>query len=196
MINALWAFMVLFGIAWGSVQGLSLAEAMAENAISSTKEAVTLGITMLGVVGMWNGIMEIAKESKLLDKWLICFNPVISFLFPEIPKNHPVRGHIAMNIVANILGLGWASTPAGLNAMKGLATLNENDKRAATNSMCTLLVINISSLQLIPVNIIAYRSEYLSPHPTEIVGPAIIATTISTIVAIIVCKLFSRRKFH
>ena len=115
--------------------------------------------------------------------------------FPNIPKHHPALASITTNIIANILGLGWAATPAGLKAMEELSSKPVEQKGGnlpayvATDEMCTFLVVNISSLQLIPVNIIAYRSQYGSANPAAIVGPAIIATTISTLVGVIWCKI-------
>lgn len=199
MLNYIWAFMVIFGVLYGGIQGGAVIGEVADSAINSAKDAVELCIVMLGVVGMWNGIMNIAKESGLIEKWTKGFDPVISFLFPGIPKEHPVRGDIATNMIANILGLGWAATPAGLAAMKGLSDLAIEQKRwisekYATNEMCTFLVINISSLQLIPMTIIAYRSQYGSANPTAIIGPGLVATLSTTIIAVIFCKVMCMRK--
>ena len=126
------------------------------------------------------------------------------FLFPDIPAGHPSLEYIASNVIANILGLGWAATPFGLKAMKELSSLEEGRRRIssplsrpsgfASNEMCTFLIINISSLQLIPVNIIAYRSQYGSANPTAIVGPAILATAVSTGAAVLFCKIMNRRR--
>ena len=127
-------------------------------------------------------------------------------MFPNIPKGHKAREYITTNFIANIFGLGWAATPAGLKAMKALAELEDermadtgymNKKRGlgiASNEMCTFLIINISSLQLIPINIIAYRNQYGSVNPAIIIAPAIIATAISTIAGIIFCKFMSRKQ--
>lgn len=199
MLNYIWAFMVIFGVLYGGIQGGAVIGEVADSAINSAKDAVELCIVMLGVVGMWNGIMNIAKESGLIEKWTKGFEPVISFLFPGIPKGHPVRGDIATNMIANILGLGWAATPAGLAAMKGLSDLAIEQKRwinekYATNEMCTFLVINISSLQLIPMTIIAYRSQYGSANPTAIIGPGLVATLSTTIIAVIFCKVMCGRR--
>lgn len=117
---------------------------------------------------------------------------MIHFLFPQLPKNHPANKHITTNIIANILGLGWAATPAGLQAMEELAKLEESRrslKGIASNEMCNFLILNISSLQLIPVNVIAYRSQYGSVNPASIVGAGIIATSISTLAGIVYFKI-------
>ena len=194
MLNYVWAFMIIFGVIVGGFRGGDIISLVSGKTIDSAKEAVELCIVMLGVVGLWNGIMNIAKKASLIDKWTKKIEPAISFLFPLIPKEDPVRLDIATNMIANILGLGWAATPAGLRAMEGLARLNRGNSRVATNEMCTLLVINISSLQLIPVNIIAYRSQYGSVDPTGIIGPGLLATLVTTIVAVIFCKLVAGGK--
>lgn len=197
MLNYLWAFMIIAGVLYGGLQGGTIISLVADGALDSAKEAIELCIVMLGVVGMWNGVMNIANEAGLIQKWTKGFDPAISFLFPNLPKKHPVRQEIATNMIANILGLGWAATPAGLRAMKGLAKLEEErggSSGVASNEMCTLLVLNISSLQLIPVNIIAYRSQYGSANPTAVIGPALVATAATTLVAIVFCKMMTIHK--
>lgn len=196
MLNYLWAAMIIIGIVYGSITGNI--EVVGNAAIDSGKDAVSLCITMLGVVTMWTGIMKIATNCGIIAAASRKLSPFITFLFPRLPKNHIVRESITTNFIANIFGLGWAATPAGLKAMKELADLNDNgDNKSykwASDEMCTFLVINISSLQLIPINVIAYRSQYGSVNPTGIIVPAIIATTISTAVGIIFCKVMSRKK--
>lgn len=196
MLNKLWGFMILIGISFGIITGE--VEALSNAAIDSAGEAVSLAITMLGIMAMWTGLIEITRRSGLLNTLTQKLNPLLKFLFPRIPKKHIVNEYIAANIIANLLGLGWAATPMGLKAMKELAALerertsNENVTKAS-DEMCTFLIINISSLQLIPVNIIAYRSQYGSVNPAAVVLPGLIATTVSTIVAIIFCRIMCRR---
>ena len=192
MLNLIWGFMIVGGVIYGGIRGQEIIALVSDGALDSAREAIQLCITMLGVVGLWSGIMNIARESGLIEKWTKGMDSFLSFLFPRIPKDHPVRQDIATNMIANILGLGWAATPAGIKAMKGLAAINKNEKGVASNEMCTFLVINISSLQLIPVNIIAYRSQYGSMEPTAIIGPALLATFVTTLVAIIVCKVINK----
>lgn len=196
MLNYLWGFMVIIGIIVGVFTG-KISD-VGVTTINSTKEAVTLCITMLGVMAFWTGIMNIAKKSGLTDALTKALRPLIRILFPDIPKDAVVNEYIASNMIANILGLGWAATPMGLKAMVELKKLN-HDSEVASCDMCTFLIINISSLQLIPVNIIAYRSQYGSINPAEILGAAIIATTISTIVGIIfsiISRKISKIKSH
>ncbi len=202
-MNYLWAFMILIGIVYGSLTGNL--QSTADAALSSAQEAVQLSLTMCGIMALWVGLMEIAKDAGLVDKIKQSIEPLLHLLFPQIPKNHPAKDPIAVNIIANVLGLGWAATPAGLKAMEELGKLEE-DRRAgrlpgpvrkrgiASNEMCTFLIINISSLQLIPVNVIAYRSQYGSVNPAAIVGPAIVATAVSTVVAIIFCKIMDGKR--
>ena len=182
MLNYLWGFMIIIGIIFGIFNG-KIAEVSAAS-INSSKEAVTLCITMLGIMSMWTGIMRIAKTSGLIDRLIKISRPVIKVLFPDLPYDHVVNEYITTNMIANILGLGWAATPMGLKAMEELSKLNKN-KDIASVDMCTFLIINISSLQLIPVNIIAYRSQYGSVNPTEILVSAIIATFFSTLAGIV-----------
>lgn len=201
-MNYLWGGMILIGIIYGAFTGNM--QAVTDAALASSKEAVTLCITMVGVMSLWVGIMEIARDAGLIQSMSRKIRPFIRFMFPDVPDGHPAQEHITTNIIANFLGLGWAATPAGLSAMSSLEELNVEEcrqlgttkKRApdvASRSMCTFLILNISSLQLIPVNIIAYRSQYGSANPTVIVGPAIIATLVSTIVAVVFCKWKGRK---
>lgn len=202
-MNYLWGGMILIGIIYGTATGNL--KAVTEAAVNSSKEAVNLCIVMAGVTSMWVGIMRIAENSGLIEAMMRKMKPLMKFFFPDLPEEHPAQKHIAMNIIANFLGLGWAATPAGLQAMESLAELEEDrrsgkvpgrirEKGVASNEMCTFLIINISSLQLIPVNIIAYRSQYGSTDPTAIVGPAIAATAVSTLVGCIYCKVKEREK--
>ena len=195
MLNYLWAGMIVIGVVFGAFRG-TMPE-LTEAALESSKDAVSLCITMMGVMSFWTGLMEIATKAGIMDSLTKLFRPVIRFLFPDIPEGHNAKEHITTNIVANILGLGWAATPAGLRAMEALGELNEergHDRAIASDEMCTFLILNISSLQLVPMTIVAYRSEYGSVNPTEIVGPGLVATTISTLIAVLFCKIMHSRR--
>lgn len=197
MLNYIWGGMIVIGILYGSLTGRM--DAVTAAALDSSREAVTLCITMIGVMALWMGLMEIAEKAGLIDKWTRAISPFVSFLFPEIPKEHPARKYISTNIIANVLGLGWACTPAGLKAMEALAELEAQRgnpqyleagrKRTASKEMCIFLILNISSLQLIPVNMIAYRNQYGSANPAVIIAPAILATAVSTLTAVVYCKI-------
>lgn len=182
MLNKLWGIIVLVGIIVAAFTGKIGVAGTA--AIDSSKEAVTLCITMLGVMSMWTGLMNIAKRAGIIDGLTKMLRPILRFLFPNIPKGHVANEYIASNIIANVLGLGWAATPMGLKAMEELRELN-GGKHVASTDMCTFLILNISSLQLIPVNIIAYRSQYGSVSPTSILAMGLIATCISTAAGIL-----------
>lgn len=166
-----------------------------ESFISSSTEAVNLCIFMLGVIGVWNGMMEIAVKSGLMKKIAKTMYPFIHRLFPDIPPRHKANEYIAANMAANILGLGWAATPAGLKAMRELQKLEEGGGRAS-DMMCAFLVLNISSLQLVPINMIAYRSQYGSVNPAAVVLPAICATMISTIAGIVFIKIMEITRYN
>ena len=189
MLNYLWAAMILIGVIWGAFHGTL--DDVTESALSGAKEAVSLCITMLGILSLWSGVLKIAERAGLLKKFSRALRPFIRFLFPQVPDDHPACEAMSTNIIANMLGLGWAATPAGLKAMEQLDRLNEHKGRA-TNAMCTFLILNMSSLQLIPINMIAYRSQYGSVAPASIVMPALLATAVSTIVGIVAAKLFER----
>lgn len=219
MLNFIWAFMILTGVIYGALTGRM--EQVTNAALDSAGEAVSLCITMLGVMALWVGLMEIAQKAGIIARLTRAIQPFISFMFPKIPKEHVAREYIATNLIANILGLGWACTPAGLKAMEELAKLeaergnpeylpySEREagdtkapervrgggqrSRSASREMCTFLILNISSLQLIPVNMIAYRSQYGSVNPARIIAPAIVATFISTLTAVVYCKMKNRQ---
>ena len=211
MLNYIWAGMILLGVIYGVCTGQM--SALTGGALDSAGEAVSLCITMAGVMALWMGLMEIAQESGMITKMTKGIRPFLKFMFPRLPEDHPAGEYIATNLIANVLGLGWACTPAGLKAMEQLAELEkqrtsqtanrqpgpgsgnraENGRRgtgvsAASNEMCTFLILNISSLQLIPVNMIAYRSQYGSANPAVIIAPALAATLFSTVIAVIYCK--------
>ena len=201
-MDLLWAGMLIGGMIYAAFSGNL--EAVTEAILSSAKEAVQLGIGMAGVLAFWTGLMEIAQDCGLVNRLTRSIRPVIRFLFPDIPDGHRAQEYISLNMIANMLGLGGAATPAGLEAMKALEQIEEerrNGRRAgrkrpkgtASNEMCTFLILNISSLQLIPVNMIAWRSQYGSSNPETIVGPALLATVCSTLTAVIYCKWKMRK---
>ena len=182
--------MILLGIVYGAVTGNM--QAVTDAAFASAKDAVTLCITMTGMMALWVGVMEIARGAGLIRKWSEKLKQFIHFLYPGIPIGHKAQEYFAANLIANILGLGSAATPAGLKAMEELAEIKKEKglpEEVASNEMCTFLILNISSLQLIPVSVIAYRSQYGSSNPSAITGAAIAATLVSTATAVIFCKI-------
>lgn len=201
MLNYIWAFMILVGVIYAALTGNMAA--VTDAALGSAGEAVSLCITMAGVMALWMGLMKIAEEAGLIAGLTSGIQPFLSFMFPHLPKDHEARQYIATNFIANILGLGWACTPAGLKAMEALAKLEkergnpeyleERGARTASREMCTFLILNTSSLQLIPVNMIVYRTQYGSSNPAAVIAPAIAATLISTAAAVIYCRCRDRR---
>lgn len=214
----------MIGVVYGALTGNI--GAVGEAAFSSAGEAVELCFTMCGVMAFWVGLMKVAERAGIVAGLTKVIRPFVHFMFPDIPKGHKAEEPISLNIIANVLGLGWAATPAGLEAMKELARLEEErnsnirgsigkmndgmdgkdrvskpvrglqrehresmENDNASNEMCDFLILNISSLQLIPVTMIAYRTQYGSEDPTAIIAPAIAATFCSTFAAIIFCKL-------
>ena len=168
MLNKLWGFMILIGILFAAATG-KIGE-IGTAALDSSKEAVTLCITMLGIMSMWTGLMNIAKKAGIIDALTKALRPVLAFLFP--------------------------ATPVGLKAMEELKKLNHGSHIASAD-MCTFLIINISSLQLIPVNIIAYRSQYGSASPASILGMGLVATIVSTAAGVIfsvIARKVSKKK--
>lgn len=203
MLNYLWAGMIMIGVIFGAFNGKM--PDITNAALDSAKEAVTLCITMMGVMSFWVGIMEIASRAGVIAAASKKLRPLIRFLFPYIPEGHKANEHITTNFIANFLGLGWAATPAGLQGMSALADLEKERREGsapgaaqkpgvASDEMCTFLIMNISSLQLIPVNVIAYRSQYGSANPAGIVGAGIVATAVSTVVAMVYCKVKAKRR--
>ena len=191
MLNYLWAGMIIIGIIYGAFTGKM--PDITNAALDSAKDAVTLCITMVGVMAFWMGIMEIASRAGIIEMASKKMRPLIRFLFPDIPKEHQANQYITTNFIANFLGLGWAATPAGLMAMKELQRLNREERGRASAAMCMFLTVNMTSLQLVTMNILAYRMEYGSQNPAEIIGVGIAATMLTTLVGTLAAKALEGR---
>ena len=190
MLNVIWGFFLIGGILTGAFLGRM--DLVTNAVIDGGRNAVELAFTMAGVVAVWSGILKIAEKGGMIDALAEKMEPFLDFLFPEVPRGHAARRYISANFAANFLGLGWAATPAGLLAMEELAKLNGKTGRAS-NAMCMFLVVNMSSLQLVTVNILAYRAEYGSAAPAEIMGAGIAATLGTTLVGILLAKILEGR---
>ena len=192
MLNYIWGGMIIvaiaYGICTGNIDGIN------EGILDSSKEAITLCISMVGIMCLWMGIMEIALKAGIITKISKAVRPVLVYIFPGLKENDKAIEYIAANFAANILGLGWAATPMGLKAMKEMKKSSDREDGVASDEMCTFLVINISSLQLVPITIIAYRNQYGSVEPTAVIGPGMIASSISTFVGIIFCLYMTKRR--
>jgi len=157
----------------------------------SAKASVNLAMGLIGIMALWLGLMRIAEESGLVKIFARAVRPVMIRLFPEVPADHPAMGAMVMNIAANMLGLGNAATPLGLKAMQELQTLNKV-KDTATNAMATFMALNTSSVTFIPATVIGIRAAANASNPAEIIGPVILATGVSTTVALIAIKILQK----
>lgn len=190
MLNIIWPLFIIISFIYAIFTG-KIAD-VSNGIFESAESAVSLTITFFGTICLWNGVMQIAKKTSLMKKLTKLFSPLISFLFPELRKNSKAYEEISLNMVANLLGLGNASTPLGLKAMETLQ--KENDKKdTLSNSMAMFIVLNTASLQLIPTNVIAIRSSLGSTAPSSIIIPVWIATLVAAIVAIISTKILIKK---
>lgn len=195
MVNYIWAFFIIVGILYSFLVGNT--DIINTEIISSASSSINMILTILPIMCLWLGLMNIAKESGMLDIMSKKISPVIKILFPEIPKNHEVLGLISSNIIMNMLGLGNAATPFGLKAMKSMQSLNKN-KDAASRSMITFLVINTASVTIIPTTVISFRLINGASNPADIVLASIITTVLSCLFGLVldrICYLIWRRKY-
>ena len=195
-LNYIWIALFTIGVIVGVVKLVFLQDydALPEMMdstfkMSNTAFEMTLGLT--GTLTLWMGILKIGEDSGLVDKLARFLSPVLTKIFPEIPKNHPALGSIFMNISANMLGLDNAATPVGLKAMQELQSINEK-KDTASNSMIMFLVLNTSGLTIIPVSIMAYRSKFGAADPADVFIPLLLTTMCSTLVGLLTVSLYQR----
>lgn len=190
MVSYIWAFFIIVGsiylIITGNVSTLN------EEILKGGLGGIKLLSEMMPLLVLWTGIMQIAEDSKLLDKFANLVRPVLSKLFPSLNPNHPAIGYIASNIAANALGLGSAATPFGLKAMASMQNDNKTPD-TATEAMVTFLILNTGGVTIIPTTVIALRLMYNSNNPTEIIITSILATLCSNISGLIY-DYFKRRK--
>ncbi len=190
-MNFIFTFFILLGILLAAIKGdINMVTQTVANAAANGVQQV---IGSIGIITFWLGLAKVAQESGLIELFTRFLEPVFRFLFPSIPRGHPAMGAILMNISANILGLGSAATPFGLNAMKELQKLNPR-KEIASEAMCTFLAINTSGVTLIPTTLLAFRASAGSTNPGEVVGTIIFATFCSTLVAVTADYIFRRRR--
>lgn len=190
MLNILWPIFIILSFIYALIFGK--VDEVNNGIFEALTAAVELSITFLGTMCLWTGIMEIAKQTSLIDKMTNLLKPLINFLFPDLKRNEAAKQEISMNMIANILGLGNAATPLGIKAMKTMQ--KENTKKdTLTNSMMMFIVINTASIQLIPTNVIAIRTSLNSQNATGIILPVWIATIIAAIVGIAFTKFLIKR---
>ena len=195
VLNYIWIAFFLIAFAFGIV-GLimgdtTLFQKMVDATSGSAKTAFQVSLGLTGVLSLWLGIMKIGEKAGMVNMLARMLSPVFTKLFPDIPKNHPVMGSIFMNIASNMLGLDNAATPTGLKAMAQMQELNTK-KDTATNPMIMFLVLNTSGLTIIPTSILAVRSACKAAQPTDVFVPILLATTIATLVGIIITSLWQR----
>lgn len=192
MLSVIWLALILGSVVIGIVQGTLNEVVIAVT--DSAKFALNIAIGIAGIMAFWTGLMRIAEKAGLISKLALLLSPIMRRLFPGVPTDHPAMGAMVMNMAANMLGLGNAATPFGLQAMEELQSLNEK-KNTATDAMCMFLAINTSSIQLIPATAIAFLAAGGATQPTTIVFSGLIATTCSTIAGITCAKLFAKVRF-
>lgn len=191
MVNKIWSLFIIIGIIFCLLT--NKIDTLNNTILNSGKNSLDMIIKIFPVMALWLGIMNIAKKAGLLNKFSQMLYPIMHKVFPEIPKNHESLGFICSNIVANMFGLGNAATPFGLKAMQSLQEINQK-KDTASRSMITFLVINTSGVTIIPTTVISMRMMYESKNPTEIVLACILTTIISLICALIIDRLFAKRR--
>lgn len=186
MINYIWGVFIILGITYSII---NKDPNLTNNLLTSGKNSIDMILTILPLMCLWLGITKIAQASSLLTLVSKKLSKVVRIIFPEIPKDHPAIGYISSNIVMNMLGLGNAATPFGIKAMEKLKELNKN-KDAASRSMITFLVINTSSVTIIPTTVISLRLLHGSIDASEIIPVTILTTFISTFIALILDRIF------
>ena len=190
MVNYIWALLIGMGIIYSFLSGN--VDVINNSILTNANEALDLILNLLPIIVLWTGILKIAEDSGLLDIFAKLLNPILSKLFPDISKDNKALGYISSNIAANMLGLGSAATPAGLKAMNELQKIN-TVKDTASPPMITFLVLNTAGVTLIPTTILALRAAYKSISPGEIILPAIIATTCSSIAGLTLDYIIRRK---
>lgn len=190
MLNKIWPFFIIISFAFaiysGNISNINSA------IFSSAEQTVELCLTLLGTLCLWNGIMSIALKTSLIKKLTKFLKPLISFLFPDLKNDKKISEQVSMNIVANILGLGNASTPIGLKAISSMQEKND-DKTTLNNSMAMFILINTASLQIIPTTVIAIRSSLGSNNPSKIILAVWVATISAFLTAITAGKILSKK---
>lgn len=193
LLNVIWLFLLAGGILFAAFQGH--VETATSAALNSAQDAVALCINLVGVMCLWMGIVRIAEKAGAVDALARIVRPLTARLFPSLPPDHPALGAIVMNLAANVLGLGSAATPFGMKAMQEMQKLNP-DKKEASEAMCTFLALNTSCITLIPATIIGVRVSFHAANPTDIVGPAIFATSCSMACGVLADWLFRKAGAH
>lgn len=192
MLGYIWFFFILAAIIIGGINGRI--DAVVQSIVDSSKLAVEISISLIGVMAFWLGMMKLAEKSGIVSLISKLIKPITKRLFSDIPPDHPAIGHVAMNFTANALGVTNAATPIGIKAMSEMQKLNPS-KKVASNAMCTFLAINTAGVQLVPASIIAVLAAAGAKNPTVIIGPTFISTLIALISAVTVVKILEKLPF-
>ncbi|REK77294.1 nucleoside recognition domain-containing protein [Paenibacillus paeoniae] len=190
MVNWIWLFFIVISVVVAAINGKM--DMVTQAAFDGAKSGVTVSFGLISIMVFWLGMMRIAEDAGLLTKLARLLRPLVRWLFPDIPKDHPAIGYIMSNLSANLFGLGNAATPMGIKAMQELQKLNP-DKDTATPAMCTLLALNTSSITIVPTTLIAIRMNYGSANPAEIIGTTLAATIVATAAAILADRWYRSR---
>jgi spore maturation protein A len=190
MVNWIWLFFIVISVVVAALTGKM--DTVTQAAFEGAKSGVTVSFGLISIMVFWLGMMRIAEDAGLLAKLAKALRPIVRWLFPDIPKDHPALGYIMSNLSANLFGLGNAATPMGIKAMQELQKLNP-DKDTATPAMCTLLALNTSSITIVPTTLIAIRMNYGSANPAEIIGTTLAATFVATAAAIAADRWYRRK---
>ena len=188
MLNYIWFGLMAIALVIAAINGT--ADAVTKAAVDSASSAVQISIGLIGIMTLWLGIMRIAEAAGLVTLVGRALSPLLRWLFPEVPKEHPAGGALVVALAANMLGLNNAATPLGIKAMEELQTLNP-DKDTATNAMVTFMAVTTSGVQLIPATMIGVLAAAGSTSPTAIIAPTLVATFVGTVAAVIVARLLA-----
>ena len=190
MVSYIWLFLILIGIGFSFLTGNL--DVINDSILTNGNDALDLMLSILPIIVLWTGIMKIAEVSGLLQKFAKLVEPILSRLFPSVPKDNPALGFIASNIAANMMGLGSAATPFGLKAMSELQKINDK-KDTASVAMITFLVLNTAGVTIVPTTVLALRIAHGSANPSEIILPGVIATFCSSIGGLLLDYFIRRR---
>lgn len=191
MLNLIWPIFIIISYIYAVLSGTI--ENVNNAVFEYTETAVKLTLTLLGTMCLWNGLMEIASNTKLINRITKILSPLVNFLFPENKNNKKIHEEISMNIVSNMLGLGNAATPLGLKAMQSMQKNNQNKDRL-TDDMATLIILNTASIQIIPTTVIGIRMSLGSAQPTKIIFAVWFSTICAAIMGLAVTKLCIKLK--
>lgn len=188
-MKKVWFFLIALGLTFSFLSGKP--EVISQVLLFDLQKSVDLVLSLVSIMAFWSGLMRIAEKSGIMDNLSKFLQPLIKYLFKDIQHSKSAVNAVIMTILANMFGLGNSATALGIKAMEEMQKINKN-KKVATNSMCMLLIINMSSIQLIPLSVIKLRADAGAVNPTDIILPTLVATCFSTLIAIMFAKYYER----